>query len=302
MIRRGLADPQVRRYDFWDSRAARMVDAQAPGVANWIRDMGSIPSKSTDWIEPLLEQLGRLYLLTESFKNYDKLPEETQADIRSVLGWHIKRDEMVFYDTLTVTDTWLVIGRYTGDVVDDSQKNGRRGLKTQRVWLRGLGSGQNALILEFTFGDSAFETIRQIGTSFTGELCFYPSQYPLRAFIAELHNDNSYYETIIGRSIKDSIEQYALALAKNPWVIQYPFVLEDVIPVQLDHQWVLREVDGTYLPLSEAFEHTWSLLALSGGYPIQVTGEWDDKTLYPIGAMVDKRYVDFNVIGKFHSA
>ncbi len=302
MIRRGLADPQVRRYDFWDSRAARMVDAQAPGVANWIRDMGSIPSKSTDWIEPLLEQLGRLYLLIESFKNYDKLPEETQADIRSVLGWHIKRDEMVFYDTLTVTDTWLVIGRYTGDVVDDSQKNGRRGLKTQRVWLRGLETGQNALILEFTFGDSAFETIRQIGTSFTGELCFYPSQYPLRAFIAELHNDNSYHETIIGRSIKDSIEQYALALAKNPWVIQYPFVLEDVIPVQLDHQWVLREVDGTYLPLSEAFEHTWSLLALSGGYPIQVTGEWDGKTLYPIGAMVDKRYVDFNVIGKFHGA
>lgn len=302
LIRRGLADPQLRSYDFWDTRAARLVDAQAPGIANWIREMGGIPSKNTDWIEPLLEQLGRLYLLIESFKRYDLLPPETQADLRTILGWHIKRDEIVFYDTLNIDDTWLVIGRYLGDVVDDSQKKGRRGLKTQRLWLRGLETGRDALILEFTFGDSAFETIRQVGTTFSAELCFYPSQYPLRAFINAFQDNENSGKYIIGRTIIQSIQHYAKALSENPWLMQYPFVLDNVIPVRDEQNWILREVDGTYLPLSAAFEHTWSLLSLSGGYPIQVIGEWDGKSFYPTGAMVDKRYVDFNVIGKFHSA
>src|SRR5690606_33702497 len=116
IIRRGLADPQVRSYEFWDSRAARMVDAQAPGLATWIHSMGGIPAKGTDWIEPLLDQLGRLFLLIESFKRYDVLPPEIQADLRSVLGWYLKRDEIVFYDTLSIKDTWVVTGRFAGDI------------------------------------------------------------------------------------------------------------------------------------------------------------------------------------------
>lgn len=133
-------------------------------------------------------------------------------------------------------------------------------------------------------------------------MCFYPSQYPLRAFINEFRDEESSHKYIIGRTIIQSIEHYASALAENPWLMQYPFVLDDVIPVRDEQDWILREVDGTYLPLSVAFEHNWSLLSLSGGYPIQVIGEWDGESFYPTGAMVDKRYVDFNVIGKFHSA
>lgn len=300
MIRRGLTDPQVRNEDFWESRAARMVDAQAPSIANWLREMGRIPAKNVDWIADLLEQLGRLYLLIESFKRYDQLTVETQADLRTTVGWHIKRDEIVFYETLNITDTWQVIGQYTGDVTDNSQKKGRRGLKTQRIWLRGIDSGRDALILEFTFGDSAFETIRQVGTAFNAELVFFPSRYPLRTFINEFHTEEIAQYDIAGKSIMANIEHYAKAIVQNPWLMQYPFVLDDVVPIQDDNkQWVVREVEGLYLPIDEAFEQTMALFSLSGGHPIQISGEWNGTRFYPTGAIVGERVINFNMNEKF---
>ncbi|MEO1287005.1 MAG: SWIM zinc finger family protein [Chloroflexota bacterium] len=299
IIRRGLADPQIRSYDFWDTRAARLVDAQAPGIATWLKAMGSIPAKGTDWIEPLLDQLGRLYLLIESFKRYDDLSPEIQADLRSVVGWHLKRDETVFFDTVTMRDHWVVTGRYSGMVQSaERASQQKRGLKTQRIWLRGMQSGRDALLLEFAFGDSLFDSHYNPSVAIDAELTFYPSRYPLRAFIDDQDVTEHPAEPIVGDTILENIENYAHALSQNPWLLQYPFVLDNVIPVHHDNQWILREVDGTYLPLSEEFQANWELLALSGGHPIQVSGEWDGSVFHPTGAMDKGRYIDFEIIGK----
>jgi hypothetical protein len=82
-------------------------------------------------------------------------------------------------------------------------------------------------------------------------------------------------------------------------LLQFPFLLDNVITTRYNNVWVLREEDGTYLPISERFkEKYWSLMALSGGHPIQVAGEWDGTTFYPTGAVADGRFVDFEEIGK----
>ena len=289
LIRRGLADPQVQSYEFWDSRAARMVDAQASGIATWLREMGGIPARGTEWIEPLLDQLGRLYLLIESFKRFDDLPLDTQADIRSVLGWHLKRHEVS--NEGGIIDHWLVIGRYTEDMSER--------MKTRRVWLRGRDSGRDVLIQEFAFGETVFETHLQPGWSLKARMVYYPSRYPLRAFIAEKLSDVTSDHSITGISIQDSILAYSRALSQNPWLPQFPFLLNEVITTRFGGGWVLREPDGTYLPLSERFkEKYWSLMALSGGHPIQVAGEWDGASFYPTGAVAEGRFVDFEEIGK----
>jgi hypothetical protein len=45
------------------------------------------------------------------------------------------------------------------------------------------------------------------------------------------------------------------------------------------------------LPISTRFEQNWNLLALSGGQPMTVFGEWDGETLLPLGAMAEKKFV-----------
>lgn len=290
MIRHGLADPQIQRYDFWDAKARRMVDAQAPGVADWLRELASLPASGTSWIEPLLDQLGRLYLLVESFKRFDELAPETQADIRTVLGWSLKAEE-VKREQPVVRDEWLVLGKHVADA--------REKLRVQRIWLRGRQTLRDALILEFAWDDAPFQTQLRPGVLLDAGLCFYPSRYPLRALIAHSFGLVHNAPVILGTSILEGIEAYSDALARNPWLPYFPMLLDAVVPMRLENRWILREeADGTYLPIAPRFDYQWSLLALSGGYPIQVAGEWDGANLQPTGAMVGGRFVDFDMIGK----
>jgi uncharacterized Zn finger protein len=289
MIRHGLGDPQVQNLEFWEAKAARIVDAQAPGIATWIRDMGKIPQRSTpDWIEDLLEQLGKLHLFIEGFKRFDEFSMAVQADLRTVAGWHLKRSDLA--DDKGYEDEWLVLGTYE-TVLDDR-------MRTQRIWLRGIHSGKVALIREFAFGDQAFDTTLQLGCRIHAELVYYPSAYPLRAFIRQTLAEPTQGRPISGESIRESVEKYSDALSQNPWLPQYPFLLAAVIPVRYPGQWILREVEGVYLPIVHNFDQRWSLLAVSGGHPMQVMGEWDGGRYLPTGAFAEGRFVDFNLIGK----
>lgn len=100
LVRQGLAAVQSQPYSFWDGVAARMVDAQAPGIARQLREMASIPHSGASWQERLLSQLGRLHLLIQGFKHLNTLPAATQADIRSLIGWTQSQEELLASHTV----------------------------------------------------------------------------------------------------------------------------------------------------------------------------------------------------------
>lgn len=310
MVRHGLGDEQLKRYTYWDDKAARMVDAQAGGIANWLREMGGIPARQRNWVEPLLDQLGRLFLLIQSFKRFDALSPATQADIRTVLGWHLKRDEVLTAEgamTRMVHDRWLVIGHHETTMTDK--------LRTQRLWLRGETSQRHALLQEFALGDERFEYIFRLGDWLDATLLYYPSRYPLRALIlqgaeaapdlqpdASMHDLNAAYQPVT-QSLMANIEAYSLAIAANPWLGTFPFFMDAVIPVRVSNRqtnpsqrWLIRDESGHYLPLHPEFKHHWPLLSVSGGHPIQLAGEWDGEVFLPTAAIKYGRFVDFNRI------
>ncbi len=72
----GLASAQGESPRFWEERAARLVDAQAPGLARLVRELAGIPASSEGWPERLLERLGRLHLVVEGYKRLDSLPPD----------------------------------------------------------------------------------------------------------------------------------------------------------------------------------------------------------------------------------
>ncbi|MCA9995480.1 MAG: hypothetical protein KDE56_07030 [Anaerolineales bacterium] len=88
LLRNGLADVRQMPNSFWDEAAARLVDAEAETVARQVRDLSSIPAGGKpDWPEKLLAKLGRLQLLVEGYQRFDSLPPETQADLKTAVGW-----------------------------------------------------------------------------------------------------------------------------------------------------------------------------------------------------------------------
>lgn len=58
----------------WDETAARMVDAQAPGLASRVRELGSAAASGPDWPARLLEECALLHLLDQGFLGIERLP------------------------------------------------------------------------------------------------------------------------------------------------------------------------------------------------------------------------------------
>jgi SWIM zinc finger len=282
-VRQGLASLQSSAYSFWDQPAARMIDAQAPGLARQLREMAGIPNAGGNWSETLLGQLGQLHLLLQGFQRLDTLPSPTQADIRTQIGWTQSQDDLLASNPLTLQDSWLVLGQR----VEDEER-----LRVQRTWLWGQTSDHPALLLQFAHGSQPFETLVLPGSCFEGELAFYSSAYPLRVVLKKRNPELSSVQQIPGfKTIRAALAAYSQAIAVLPWLDRFPMSLQQVIPRQHNGAWVIQDEAGEGLALSSRFERGWLLLALSGGHPLGVFGEWQDETLLPLAVCVDQKFV-----------
>ncbi|MGD1911650.1 MAG: SWIM zinc finger family protein [Rivularia sp. (in: cyanobacteria)] len=281
LVSNGLAAAQEQPYSFWDDAAARLIDAQAPGVARLVKQMGSICHSGAQWQERLLSKLGHLYLLVEAFKRLETLPIGVQADIRTQIGFSQNQQELSTQQG--VEDSWLILGQ---SLVEEDR------LKVQRNWLWGKETQQKALILNFAHGSQPLDTSFIPGSYINGELVFFESAYPLRAIFKNRQDTVNRVDIMPGYShISDMIQQYSQALAKNPWIEEFPVALCKVIPIEKKDKWFVRDEEKRLLPLKSSFRNNWLLLALSGGYSLDIFGEWDGEYFLPLSVWVENRFV-----------
>jgi len=89
-----------------------------------------------------------------------------------------------------------------------------------------------------------------------------------------------------------AIASYSQAIAQNPWLERFPLTLQQVTPIHQEGKWFVRDRNDNLLPISSRFERGWTILALSGGHPIALFGEWNGNNIYPLSIWVeDKFYV-----------
>ncbi|MCB1769707.1 MAG: SWIM zinc finger family protein [Candidatus Competibacteraceae bacterium] len=283
LARQGLAHVQQQPARYWDGMAARLVDAQAPGLARWLRNMASIPSSGEGWSERLLAELGSLYLLLEGYRRLESLPEPLQADIRSRIGWNWQESDLPA--DAWVRDCWLMIGQRS---YEEEQ------LRVRHAWLWGRECGRLALALDFAYQNQPMPPIAAPGTWIEAELGFFPSHCPQRALLRNpvlIEAQGKPPALADGATL---LEAYSAALAQQPWLSILPAVLADVMPVRgdADHWW-LRDQAANRLPVNPGFSEGWRLLALGGGMPLTVFGEWNGEQLWPLGAWTEKRFAAF---------
>lgn len=290
LIRQGLTSVRTESYQFWEQPAARMVDAQAPSLARQLREIPSIINSGTGWESRLLAKLGKLHLLLEGFQHLESLPLPNQADIRNQIGWTQNQSELITTQENSSTlspylqqDLWLVIGQQ----IETEER-----LQMSRTWLWGKRSNRYALLLQFAHGNQAFELSFGLGTSLEAELAFFESAYPLRAIIKSRQNSSSFVSVreIVGYETIDlAIASYSSALVKNPWLERFPLTLQQVIPVHNDGKWFIRDHANHLLAINPRFERGWATLALSGGHPVMIFGEWSDNYIYPLSIWVKEK-------------
>jgi hypothetical protein len=184
-----------------------------------------------------------------------------------------------------VNDDWAIVGQ----VIEDDDR-----FRVQRSWLRGLRTGRDALVLQFAAGPARFPETLFPGTVLDAELAFWPSAHPLRALVSERRGE---MKPLTGRpdtagGIDALLEAYAQALGRQPWIERFPAVLGGVVPALAGdaaaERFQLIDADGQVVPLSGAGH--WTLFAVSGGHPIDLFGEWDGRSLLPLGTLAEGGY------------
>jgi hypothetical protein len=270
-VRQGLAASQRAGYPHWDDIAARMVDAQAPGLAERLRDLASVPHSGPGWDGRLLEEYSLLRLLTVAYRRQAELPAPLRETVRSRIGFS-QRQADVLAGGEPVRDHWQVLGRR--DVELDR-------VRGRRTWLRGRKTGRPALVLSFAPAGASLDESLTPGTDADADLVFYPGAVPLRAIVAARH-DTVGGSPPDGDTVTGLLAGYAAALAEDPWLDSWPAVL-DVTPVRSPGP-AVSDASGHALPLHPEAGPGWTLLALSGGHPVTVAGEWTPRGLWPLTA------------------
>jgi len=291
LVRNGLAELRSKPADFFESMAARMVDAQTPGLANRVRELFNALGSGQDWASNVLEAVARLHLLVESYQRLDSLSPDLQNDIRSLVGWTQNKEEIL--QQAAIRDHWLVLGQY--ESADDIGQ-----LLIQRIWLQGANTDKMALLLNFAHPNarSSLDYGWITGTQVEAELCFYPAAVPLRA-VVKAHYDTTPITKVKGAdTLQTAFAIYKNAITKQPWIERFPMALENIIINQLDNKWWLTDTTAHNLPIVNNFNRLWELIAVSGGYPVTVFGEWQNTFFYPLGIWHEKSYVDLMVNGE----
>ncbi len=149
--------------------ARRMVDAQATGLAGRLRAIEDINFLGEEWKYELTDRLGKLYLLSESYRNLESQPEEWKEEIRTQVGYPQSKDDVLAGEPLA--DQWMILHKRRR-VIND--------LTTDTCWLYGKQSGRYAILLQFLTPGAVIETNLIPGSVYTGKLYFYKGVGTLR--------------------------------------------------------------------------------------------------------------------------
>ncbi|MFF4704143.1 SWIM zinc finger family protein [Streptomyces sp. NPDC001288] len=274
LLRGGLAAAEQAGYGLWEETAARMVDAQAPGLAARVRELGAIPGSGPGWPVRLLEECALLHLLDQGWLRRDRLPEDLAATVRSRTGLPASADGPA------VRDRWLVLAQY--DTADAK-------LTTRRIWLHGAGSGRTALLLSYGAAGRAPELALPVGLALDAELSAYPGAGEHRAVLGERFAAPAPLPIRPpGMTTARAAARYGEALRADPWLDAVPVTLGRVVPVPDGDAWQLADAEGQWaLPLSPPARSRpglWRLVALSGGAPVTVFGECGHRGFTPLTA------------------
>ncbi|MFG2499881.1 SWIM zinc finger family protein [Streptomyces sp. NPDC048441] len=278
LVRGGIASAEQTGYGLWEETAARMVDAQAPGLAARVRELGAIPSSGPGWPVRMLEECALLHLLDQGWLHREHLPDDLAATVRSRIGLPTSAAGP------PVRDHWLVLAQY--DTADSR-------LTTRRIWLHGARSGRTALLLSYGAAGRAPALALPVGLALDAELTAYPGGGQLRTDLGEQFSTPAPTAARPpGIRTAEAAARYGEMLRDDPWLDSWPVTLGEVIPTPDatpdTHGWQLADAGGDVaLPITASAASRpglWRLMALSGGAPVTVFGECGHQGFTPLTA------------------
>ncbi|HEY5392090.1 MAG TPA: SWIM zinc finger family protein [Hanamia sp.] len=272
IIRNGILNIPEKKDEFWGNLAKRMIDAQAPGLAVMVGELRNINFYKEGWQTKFIDRLIKIYLLVHAYKNIISLDENLQADIKSMIGFTQSQDELKTKDG--IKDDWFVLAK---QVAQEDQ------LAVERNWLYGINTKQYALVLQFYAGNQLPAITLTPGVLIHAELVFFPAAVPLRALIKEEFNIKAISNIEGMKNWNEVVEQEVKYNQLNPLINNYPFIVEQLKPVQFNNEWWLQDKEKNLMKISEDFPNIWKLVSISGGDSLSLAVVGKENNYLPLG-------------------
>jgi hypothetical protein len=279
LVRNGMLNVPEKGYAFWEAVSRRMVDAQAPGLAGLVKNLGETNFYKEGWQSAFLDNLLNLYLLARGYQNRENLSPLLQQDLRTWIGFTVSQEELK--EKPGMLDTWLVVGKQVSE--EDT-------LTVERIWLYGTNTKQFALVLQFIIRGQGGTLLLSPGMTIEAELVFYPSVTPLRALVKRQITSTVTPVMQVDSSWLDVAEKETGLCSLFPVRSERPYAVASVTPVQYSGRWWLKDSQSNLVSLKENFAGIWKLLALSGGTPIDMVVLGKENAYEPLGVWVHQTY------------
>lgn len=272
IVRNGILNMPEKGFAWFDAMAKRMVDAQAPGLANMIRNLAETNFYAEGWQSRFLEQLLNIFLITEGFNNSARLQEPLVQDIRTWIGFTQNQDELK--EQTGITDTWLILAKQVSEADN---------ITTEKNWLYGTTSKQYALVLQFIVRGQGGHLTLTPGMYVQAELVFFPSVIPLRAIIKR-QVATSAVAAFSGMAHWEQVVQAETDLSTlQPVRAERPYIIHHLTPVQYDNQWWLQDSTFNMMPMKNYHTTIWKLLSISGGKALDMAVIGRGSLYEPVG-------------------
>lgn len=271
ITRVGLGELTSKNYRYWEHLAARLVDAQAGGLANRVRQLGAKVMQGASHLD-ITAEFADLALLAEASTRTDQLPALLQQDIRGHIGWTWSQDDILSQPS--ETDQWQVWSHRV--TPEDS-------LLRQDIVIQGVASQRFARLLQFAHNTQRATLLQGWipGNVYDAAVHFYPGVHPLRAIApqAEWIQTTAFNSATV--TLDTMLQDYRNRLVSQPWLGPWPFVLEAVTP-RLHQQTIWLHQGELAIPTRMSERERWQLLALSAAEPVTLMGEWNGDRFVPL--------------------
>ena len=93
------------------------------------------------------------------------------------------------------------------------------------------------------------------------------------------------------KSWNDAESAASLIQAVNPLFDSLPVVVENIVPVKSNNEWILKDENGNGVFIKHNFRNPWKLMALSGGKPVKIFAVGKEHLFEPMGVWVNDHYI-----------
>lgn len=279
IIRSGIVTVPEKQNTLFENISRRMIDAQAPGLAAQVKELGNLNYFKEGWQSVFLEKILRLYLLLIGYQNQSSLDPVLQEDLRSLIGFTQIQEELKSKEG--IRDKWFVLSK---QISEEEQ------LLVEKNWLYGMNSKQSALILQFYVRSQMPALTLTAGSVYDATLVFFNSTIPLRAIVKESQISQNTVPPEGLKNWKELIGRQTDQTIRLPFLESHPFVMDALKPVLINNQWWLQDTDHHIMPVSRDYPGIWKLLSLSGGehQPLSLIAHAD--TYMPLGVWNKNEY------------